>query len=59
MEDAGVRIDLDFLNQLGKELSDECRRLEGEIHAHAGEQFNVNSTPQLRRSSSRSSGSRR
>ncbi len=48
MEDAGVRIDVDFLNELGKELGDECRRLEAEIHAQAGEQFNVNSTPQLR-----------
>src|SRR5213078_2639328 len=26
----------------------ECRRLEAEIQAQAGEQFNVNSTPQLR-----------
>src|SRR4029079_8502646 len=43
------RIDIDFLNQLGKELNDECRRLVGEIHAQAGEQFNVNSTPQLRK----------
>src|SRR4029079_18861132 len=43
------RIDIDFLNQLGKELNDECRRLVGEIHAQAGEEFNVNSTPQLRR----------
>ena len=49
MEDAGIRIDLAFLNELGKELNDECRRLEAEIHTHAGEQFNVNSTPQLRR----------
>jgi DNA polymerase-1 len=49
MEQAGVRIDVDFLNELGKELGDECRRLEAEIHAQAGEQFNVNSTPQLRR----------
>ncbi|HTD49605.1 MAG TPA: DNA polymerase I [Acidimicrobiia bacterium] len=48
MEQAGIRIDLDFLNELGRELNDECRRLEGEIHTHAGEQFNVNSTPQLR-----------
>ncbi len=48
MEEAGVRIDLGFLQDLGKELNDECRRLEAEIHAHAGEQFNVNSTPQLR-----------
>ena len=46
---AGVRIDVGFLEELGKELGDECRRLEAEIHAHAGEQFNVNSTPQLRR----------
>jgi DNA polymerase-1 len=49
MEDAGIRIDLAFLNDLGKELNDECRRLEAEIHTHADEQFNVNSTPQLRR----------
>lgn len=49
MEEAGVRIDVAFLNELAKELGDECRRLEAEIHAAAGEQFNVNSTPQLRR----------
>ena len=49
MEDAGVRIDVGFLEELGKELGDECRRLEAEIHRHAGEQFNVNSTPQLRK----------
>ena len=49
MESAGVRIDVAFLEELGKELGDECRRLEAEIHAHAGEQFNVNSTPQLRK----------
>jgi DNA polymerase-1 len=49
MEQAGVRIDVGFLEDLGKELGDECRRLESEIHGHAGEQFNVNSTPQLRR----------
>jgi len=48
MEHAGIRIDLEFLNELGRELNDECRRLEAEIHVHADEQFNVNSTPQLR-----------
>ena len=48
MEDAGIRIDTDFLGELGKELGDQCRQLEGEIHALAGEQFNVNSNPQLR-----------
>ncbi len=36
-------------SQLGKELGDQCRQAEAEIHALAGEQFNVNSTPQLRR----------
>jgi DNA polymerase I len=49
MEAAGVLIDVDFLSQLGKELGDQCRQAEAEIHALAGEQFNVNSTPQLRR----------
>ena len=49
MEDAGVRIDVGYLESLGKELGDRCRRLEAQIHAHAGEEFNVNSTPQLRR----------
>jgi DNA polymerase-1 len=48
MEEAGVRIDVGFLEDLGKELGDECRRLEAEIHSFAGETFNVNSTPQLR-----------
>jgi DNA polymerase-1 len=49
MEDAGIRIDTDFLGELGGELTDRCRTLEAEIHAQAGESFNVNSTPQLRR----------
>jgi len=49
MERAGVRIDVGFLEQLGKELGEQCRRSEAEIHAFAGESFNVNSTPQLRR----------
>ncbi|MGQ0824366.1 MAG: DNA polymerase I [Actinomycetota bacterium] len=49
MEQAGVRIDVEYLAELGKELGDQCRRLEAEIHAYAGEEFNVNSTPQLRR----------
>ena len=37
----------------------ECDELERRIHTHAGEPFNVNSMPQLRRSCSRSSSSRR
>ena len=48
MEATGVRVDAGFLEELGRELGAECRRLEAEIHSHAGESFNVNSTPQLR-----------
>jgi DNA polymerase I len=49
MEDAGVRIDLEFLTELRQELSKQCDNLERRIHAHAGEPFVINSVPQLRR----------
>nr|MBA2327413.1 DNA polymerase I [Actinomycetota bacterium] len=49
MEEAGVRIDRRFLDELRGELSKSCEDLIGRIHAHGGEEFNVNSTPQLRR----------
>jgi DNA polymerase-1 len=49
MERAGVKIDVEFLEDLRAELTDQCRDLERRIHAHAGEPFNVNSTPQLRK----------
>ena len=48
MEDAGIRIDTAFLGELSTKLNAECRTLEAAIHEHAGEPFNVNSTPQLR-----------
>ena len=48
MEDAGVKIDRDFLEGLRAELAQSCEELVHRIHAHAGEEFNVNSTPQLR-----------
>ena len=48
MEDVGIRIDTAFLGELSTKLNAECRRLEASIHEHAGEPFNVNSTPQLR-----------
>jgi DNA polymerase-1 len=48
MEAAGIRIDLEFLEELRVELTDQCRELEARIHAHAGETFNVNSTQQMR-----------
>ncbi len=48
MEKVGVRIDVAFLSELGRELNDQARMHEAEIHALAGEPFAVNSVPQLR-----------
>ncbi|MFM7617847.1 MAG: DNA polymerase I [Actinomycetes bacterium] len=49
MEDLGVRIDVDFLAELSRDLTAACARHEAAIHRLAGEPFNVNSTPQLRK----------
>jgi DNA polymerase-1 len=48
MERAGIRVDREFLDSLSSELSQQCEVLVARIYAHAGEEFNVNSTPQLR-----------
>jgi DNA polymerase-1 len=48
METAGIRVDREFLDDLRAELSEQCETLVRRIYAHAGEEFNVNSTPQLR-----------
>jgi len=48
METAGIRIDREFLDELRTDLSQQCEALVTRIYAHAGEEFNVNSTPQLR-----------
>jgi DNA polymerase-1 len=48
MEDYGVKIDREYLEGLRAELAASCEELIGRIHAHAGMEFNVNSTPQLR-----------
>src|SRR2546429_7346163 len=48
MEDAGVKVDRQFLEGLRAELAQSCEDLVGKIQAHAGMEFNVNSTPQLR-----------
>jgi len=48
MERSGIRVDREFLGELSAELNAECERLVQAIWAHAGEEFNVNSTPQLR-----------
>ena len=48
MEVAGIRVDREFLDELRAELAKQCDELVHRIWAHAGEEFNVNSTPQLR-----------
>ncbi len=48
MEDAGIGIDRKFLDELSMQLNKECDTLMRQIWKHAGEEFNVNSTPQLR-----------
>jgi DNA polymerase-1 len=48
MEEAGVRVDTEYLRKLTDGLTAEVRRLEGEIQELAGEPFLVNSTKQLR-----------
>jgi DNA polymerase-1 len=48
MESIGVRVDGTILRQLNDELTSEVRTLERTIQDFAGEDFKVNSTPQLR-----------
>jgi DNA polymerase-1 len=48
MEHAGIGIDRPYLEELGADLRSRLSELERRIHQAAGEQFNVNSTNQLR-----------
>ena len=48
MEDAGVAVDVEYLRDLHRRLTDEVASLEAAIHGAAGGPFLVNSTPQLR-----------
>jgi DNA polymerase-1 len=47
MERAGVRVDEDKLAALSQEFEREMARVEGQIYAHAGERFQINSPKQL------------
>lgn len=49
MEQVGVRIDVEFLDDLRAQLATEIDDLTRRVHAHAGEPFALNSVPQLRR----------
>ncbi len=47
MELTGVAMDVDFLKQFNKEISQRILKLEAEIWKEAGEQFNINAPAQL------------
>lgn len=48
MEDTGIRVDTEYLEELGESLKDRLAVLEKEIYDDSGEPFNINSTLQLR-----------
>ena len=48
MEDAGVSIDLEWFRSLKLRFRAECVRIEQEVYAEAGSEFNLNSPHQLR-----------
>ena len=48
MEDAGIAVDVSYLEELGESLRDRLATLEKSIFQQAGEPFNINSTLQLR-----------
>ncbi|MFC4634723.1 DNA polymerase I [Dokdonia ponticola] len=47
MELEGINLNVDFLNQLSKELEADITRLTSEIYEAAGEEFNISSPKQL------------
>lgn len=47
MEQTGVAIDVEYLAEFSKEISQRLREVEAEIYQHAGQTFNINSTKQL------------
>ncbi len=48
MEAVGVKIDVEFLQTLGRSLAEQARGHEARVHEIAGETFVINSVPQLR-----------
>ncbi len=47
MEEEGIRIDVDFLKKLSRQMDKKLIKLKEEIYAIAGVEFNINSTQQL------------
>jgi DNA polymerase I len=48
MQAAGVALDIPYLEELSETVGDRMRALEEDIYTRAGEEFNLNSPPQLR-----------
>jgi DNA polymerase-1 len=47
METTGIKVDTNQLEQMGEDLQERLKKLEGHIHEHAGTEFNINSPKQL------------
>ena len=47
MELVGIKVDLPYLAELGRELEVRIASLESEIYGHVGHEFNINSTQRL------------
>ena len=48
MEARGVRLDVPYLEEMGESVRDRMATLKAEVFRHAGQEFNLNSPPQLR-----------
>jgi DNA polymerase-1 len=48
MEARGVRLDVGYLEEMGTGVRERMAALKAEVYAQAGEEFNLNSPPQLR-----------
>ncbi len=48
MEARGVRLDVPYLEEMGESVRDRMATLNAEVFRHAGQEFNLNSPPQLR-----------
>ncbi|MEO8218023.1 MAG: DNA polymerase I [Acidobacteriota bacterium] len=47
MEEKGIKIDLDLLERMSRTMGEQIDRLETQIYAAAGQEFNINSPSQL------------
>jgi len=49
MEARGIALDVAYLEEMGESVRDRMATLEAEVYTQAGEEFNLNSPPQLRK----------